>query len=303
MRRIEPTLIGIAVFVVHVALIVRAAMEHTGGSFGYAVDDAYIHLALAKHIAFDGVYGVTRYAFTAASSSVLWPWLLAGAMRVFGDRVELPLVINVWAGIAVVVVIGRALAREASMSPTAQTLVICAIVLLTPLATLAVVGMEHVLQAALTTAFVLEAADVVDRKATAREAWPVFAIAGALVATRYEGAFPVAIAAAILAFRGRIGLAAAIAAAGAAPIVLFGAYSVAHGSLFLPNSVLLKRQHLKLEELGDLRDVFGGVFYTLSFQSYLLPLALATCALLTAEFLRPGTWARNATRLALALGT
>jgi hypothetical protein len=285
--------------------MVRAAMGHTGGEFSYAVDDAYIHLALAKHIAFDGIYGVTRYAFSPASSSVLWPWLLAGAMRVFGDRVTLPLFINLAAAIALVSVVGRALQREApTMSLTVRTLVVASIVLLTPLATLTLIGMEHVLQAALAVAFVLEAARVVDGEKTGPDTWPFVLIAGALVGTRYEGVFPVGIAVVLLAIRGRFRLAAAVAAASAAPIVLFGAYSIAHGSLFLPNSIELKRQHLKFEEIADFGDVLGGNFLNaLSVQSYLLPLGFGACALLTGELWRHRAWTRNGTRLLLALGT
>jgi hypothetical protein len=305
MRRLTPSLVGIATVLVHVALILHAAMGHTGGEFTYAVDDAYIHLALAKHIAFDGVYGVTSHAFSAASSSVVWPFLLAGAMRVFGDQATLPLFMNLAAAVALVVIIARALDREApSLHAAVTSIVVTAIVLLVPVATLTVVGMEHVLHAALTVAFVLCAARVIAGPETRRDATFLVPLAAALVGTRYEGAFPVGIAAALLAIRGRIGLAAAVGAAGAAPIVLFGAYSMAHGATFFPNSVVLKRHHLKLEELSDFGDVFGGdVLNTISAQSYLLPLALGTCAFLAAELWRGPAWSRNVARLTLALGT
>jgi hypothetical protein len=315
MRRLAPTLIGIVTVLVHVALIVRAAMQHTGGEFSYAVDDAYIHLALAKHLAFDGVYGVTRYAFSAASSSVVWPFLLAGAMRLFGDQVTLPLFVNLAAAAALVGVVARAIEREApSTSVVLRTLFVVAIVLLVPVATLVVIGMEHVLHAALTVAFVLEGASIVagakaasdglvgGRSATDARLLPV--LAAALVGTRYEGAFPVAIAAVLLAARGRVALGVAVAAAGAAPIVLFGAYSIAHGSAFFPNPVLLKRHYFKLEELSDFGDVFGGdVLNAMSMNSYLLPLGLGLCVLLAAELRRRPGWSRNVVRLILAFGT
>jgi hypothetical protein len=305
MRRFAPTLIGIVTAFVHVALIVRAAMRHTGGEFSYAVDDAYIHLAIAKHVAFDGVYGVTRYAFSAASSSVVWPYLLAGAMRLFGDRVTLPLFLNLAAAAALVGVVARAIEREApSMSVAMRSLFVLAIVLLVPVATLVVVGMEHVLHAALTVAFVLQAASIVAGAKEGPDTRLLLALAAALVGTRYEGAFPVAIAAVLLTARGRVGLGVTLAAAGAAPIVLFGAYSMAHGSAFFPNSVLLKRHYLKLAELSDFGDVFGGdVLNAMSVHSYLLPLGLGTCALLTAELLRRPAWSRNVVRLTLAFGT
>jgi hypothetical protein len=304
-RSLAPSLVGIAVVLIHVALIVRAALAHTGGEFSYAIDDAYIHLALAKHIAFDGVHGVTRYAFSAASSSVLWPLLLAGAMRVFGDRVVLPLFLNLAAAIALVLCVGRALDREArSISVAVRTFVVVAIVMLVPVATLTAVGMEHVLHATLTVAFVLEAARVVGDEKTQRDARFLAPLATALVATRYEGIFPVGIVVALLAIRRRVGVAALVAAAGAAPIVLFGAYSIAHGSLFLPNSIALKRRHLDLDGFTNVENLFGGTLLdALSTQSYLLPLGFGTCALLAGELWRRRAWNRNVTRLTVALGT
>jgi hypothetical protein len=231
--------------------------------------------------------------------------LLAGAMRVFGDQATLPLFMNLAAAVALVVVIARAVVREApSLHVAVSSALVAAIVLLVPLATLTVVGMEHVLHMALTVAFVLCAARVIAGPETRRDRMFLVALAAAVVGTRYEGAFPVGIAAALLAIRGRIGLAAAVAAAGAAPIVVFGAYSMAHGATFFPNSVMLKRHHLKLDDLSDFGDVFGGdVLNTISAQSYLLPLALGTCVFLAAELWRGPAWSRNVVRLTLALGT
>jgi hypothetical protein len=169
------------------------------------------------------------------------------------------------------------------------------------------IGMEHVLQAALTVAFVLEAARVIGgdgENSDAKKTWPILALATALLATRYEGVFPVGIAVVLLAVRRRFGLAAALALAGATPVLLFGAYSMAHGSLFLPNSIALKRQHLKLEELSDLVDILGGnVLTTMALQSYLLPLGFGTLALFAREVGRAGVWSKGAVRLLLAFGT
>jgi hypothetical protein len=42
------------------------------GHVSYTLDDAYIHMAMAKHVAQDGVFGITPYEFSASSSSPLW---------------------------------------------------------------------------------------------------------------------------------------------------------------------------------------------------------------------------------------
>ncbi len=58
-----------------IVMYIAAAVYITGGEFTYAVDDAYIHLELAKHI-FHGHYGINEGEFTAPSSSVVWPFFL-----------------------------------------------------------------------------------------------------------------------------------------------------------------------------------------------------------------------------------
>ena len=53
-----------------------AVMAMNQGFFVYTLDDPYIHLALAQHILL-GHYGVNLVEFSAPSSSVIWPFLLA----------------------------------------------------------------------------------------------------------------------------------------------------------------------------------------------------------------------------------
>ncbi|HEY2518355.1 MAG TPA: polysaccharide biosynthesis/export family protein [Polyangiaceae bacterium] len=302
-RRVLPFVLPLGIALLHFALMLRAALHHTGGLFGYAVDDAYIHLALAKHLALNGVYGVTRHAFTAASSSVVWPFLLAGAMRLFGDQIALPAAMNLVATVGLVAVVATSLAREApGLSPTVRAAVGVAVVLLMPVASLVLVGMEHILHAALTVAFVVEAARVI--AGPGRRGHALVALAFTLAATRYEGLFPVGIAAALLLLRRRAGLAAALLAAAAAPIVVFGLFSMAHGGLFFPTSIALKRQRFDLTALDGWGDALGGnVLDMLSRAPYLLPLVLGPALLLTRALRRGGLFDRDSVRLLLAFGT
>ena len=46
------------------------------GHLVYALDDPYIHLALAENI-WRGHYGVNLHEFSSASSSIIWPFLIA----------------------------------------------------------------------------------------------------------------------------------------------------------------------------------------------------------------------------------
>lgn len=57
-------------------LVLAAILFLNDGQFTYTGDDPYIHLALAENIA-RGHYGVNLAEYSAPSSSVLWPVLLA----------------------------------------------------------------------------------------------------------------------------------------------------------------------------------------------------------------------------------
>jgi protein involved in polysaccharide export with SLBB domain len=300
-RAALPFLFATLITLVHVTLMERAALHHTGGAWVYPIDDAFIHLALARHIAFDGVYGVTAHGFTAASSSIVWPFLLAASMKVVGNLVTIPFVLNAIAAVALLAIVARGLDREApSLSGPARAAVLAAVVILVPLATLVVMGMEHVLHAALTIAFVLEAARVVSGES--KREWPLAVLAAALASARYEAVFPIGFAVLALAARRRLPAAAKVAALGAAPIVAFGLWAKAHGGLFLPNSVALKGQHF--HGLGDLADTLSDNFADrLTYSAYLLPLAFGTLALFVHEARRRGPWTKDAVRLGLAFLT
>lgn len=61
-----------------------------------------------------------------------------------------------------------------------------------------------------------------------------------LGASRYEGLFLVSVVCLLLAMRGRLAAGVVLGAVAIAPLVVFGIIAVANGSLFLPNSLLLK---------------------------------------------------------------
>jgi hypothetical protein len=126
---------------------------HNGGRFIYALDDAYIHMATAKHFATDGVWGVTPFGFTSAVSSILWPGLVAAAYRIAGVNELTPLVLCLLGALALILVAGRLLAAEAGMGDRGRFLLLGAAVLAAPLHTLVLSGMEHPLQLLLLTLY------------------------------------------------------------------------------------------------------------------------------------------------------
>ena len=273
------------------ALLLRAALAHTGGRLVYALDDAYIHMALGRSLAQHGVWGVTPYGFTSSTSSLAWPLLLAAADLVVGVRDATPLVLSLLAAAAAVLMADGLLGS----APAALRLcALVALVFLTPLPTLVLAGMEHTLHIA--AAFWLLARVRAAGEAEGAVPWARLAglaAASALcTATRYESLFLLGPAVAVLALDGRRRAALVAAAAGLAPVAAYGAVSIAHGWAAVPNSLLLKRATFEGNGLSGLVDRLGGhAARTLAGAPHLLVLLAAVLVL---SALAPGPRPRRA---------
>jgi hypothetical protein len=262
-----------------VALLLRAALAHTGGRLVYALDDAYIHMAVARNLAEHGVWGVTRYAFTSSTSSLAWPLLLAAADLVVGVRESTPLVLNLVFAAAAILAADRLL-RGAPASVRAGAL--AGLVLLTPLPTLVLAGMEHTLHVA-AVLWLLDRVRAVDDEAADRS-WTALALlaAAAALATaaRYESLFLVAPAAVLLTVDGRRRAGLVTALAGAAPPAAYSAVAIGHGWPALPNSLLLKGAAFEGAGVAGLADRLGGhALRALVHAPHLLMLLAAVLAL------------------------
>jgi hypothetical protein len=233
-----PLLLAVSLFWLALAILTYQSTRKTGGRIVYAIDDAYIHMSIAKNFSQHGVWGVTRYEFSSSSSSPLWTLLLSAVYYVTGPSDLTPFILNVLFGTLLICAVYLVL-RGRGLSPPLLFITLAAIIFTAPLPALVFSGMEHILQAIFAVAFVFFAARMLsthEGKAYDR----LLLLAPLLTATRYEGAFPVAIVCALLLKRRALVRALMLGASGALPVVAFGAYSVFKGWHFLPNSILLK---------------------------------------------------------------
>ena len=138
-----PFAVAVPILLGQLVLTYLSVLARTGGTYSYPVDDAFIQLSIARHVTFDGVYGVTKHVFSAASSSILWPLLLAAIDRVAGDRLLTPLLLNGLFAVGLVAFFNRLLDRASASATWAWRLFwVCALVLLTPLPSLVFTGMD-----------------------------------------------------------------------------------------------------------------------------------------------------------------
>jgi hypothetical protein len=239
----RPTRSAAAVIAIYwgtVAGLVAHSVTANEGHLVYALDDAYIHMAMAKNMALHGVWGVTRHEFASASSSPLWTALLALVFRLVRVSHFLPLLLNVLFGTLALLQAGRML-RMSGATPKAQFVWLLAIVFGAALPTLTLIGMEHLLHAWLALLWLELLLRSLARDAALSREDVYFAGATALLATtRFEAALLVGVGMLLVAVQRNWARAFMLGAAASIPVGIYGLWSVANGWNFLPNSVLLK---------------------------------------------------------------
>ena len=144
-----------------VAWIEMRVLHATHGVLAYPLDDTFIHMAVAKNLAFQHYWGIAGHVFASTSSSPFYTLLLAAFFLVFGAHVVIPLLLNIAAGIAVLAVMQRWLSRQGLAAPV-QLIILLFVNFLTPLPLLVISGMEHTFQLLFTFLFVFQFASLTD---------------------------------------------------------------------------------------------------------------------------------------------
>lgn len=247
-------IVGLVAVALPVAAIEFYVLRHTGGTFMYPLDDTFIHMALAKNLSIYGNWGINPVEFASASSSLLYSLLLSGLFKLFSVKTIIPFVVNCLVAVFLLVSLRRWLEKE-GVSGLGQLVILLCVVVLTPVPILVISGMEHGLQCLFSFLFIVGFSGWVERELSGSGGkWklPCWVVIYGVMVTfiRYEGLFLIAIACLILAWHRqwragfRLGLISVL------PLVVFGAWSVAKGSYFLPNSVLLKGGQASLSISG-----------------------------------------------------
>jgi hypothetical protein len=256
-----PLVLVLTAGVVSLAVSVRASLAATHGVLVYAVDDAYIHMAVAKNLAQHGIWGCTPFHFSSSSSSPLWIVLLAATYLAAGLRDYLPLFLNILFA-ALALIAADYYLRRFSVPAMARCTALIGIAVGSSLTAMVLLGMEHVLHFLLTIWFAGAAAEAItreggDRIAARRDLILLCSLGALLGSSRYEGFFLVAIVCSTFMLRGRFARAALIAAASWVPAAIFGAISRWNGAFFLPNSLMLKAVGGATTGLGSLLKPIG----------------------------------------------
>jgi hypothetical protein len=244
-RYVVPFGLASAFFLTVLWLLVRHGLHQDDGVFVYPLDDAYIHLAVARNLALHGIWGISPTSFSGASSSPAWTLLLAAVIHVAGVHLHTPLVLNVLSALLLLVLVNFVLARMLSRAGiTFITAALCVMVLVVPLPGLALIGMEHVLHSLAMLCLVATAAWIAslpNSLGTPRSVVAMLLFAGAACgALRYESCFAIFVIVGVLLWRRRFALALVLGGASALGPIAYGLYSHVHSGLYLPFSVVMK---------------------------------------------------------------
>lgn len=236
--------VSILGFLIPLAFMVGQVLEHTHGVFAYPLDDSYIHLAVAKNLAEHGVWGVSAHEFASASSSILYPLLLAGIFKITGVSTIAPFLVNLVTALVFLWVVQRSLVKQ-GIPPLGQLIVLLLAIFLIPLPGIVMVGMEHTLHLLFFFLFLTSFAEALEATLASPSSrpvipWPVYVYGVLMMAARFESMALLGFACLLLLYHRRWVAAVTLGFVCFLPVLVFGVISLAKGGFFLPNAVMLK---------------------------------------------------------------
>lgn len=260
MRKITfPALLPLLLYILLSIALLAQALSNTGGQPGYPVDDAFIHMAIARHFIQDCRWSVDLSLFTSATSSPLWTLLLAGAFRLLGVRDWAAMLLSQLSGAAALLLAQRLLAKAGRRMIRLTFLVL--IVMFTPLPVLGLTGMEHALHSLLTAAVLwMGSLYLAEKSPPSSLRRGLLVLCALLPVTRYEGLFLLFWLIAGLLFQRRWRDALVTGLASASLMTVYGLISLANGWAFFPNSVLVKSQVNLFSATGLSQFLTQGIY-------------------------------------------
>jgi hypothetical protein len=247
-------------------IILVVSLKQNSGHFIYALDDPYIHLAIAKNLSSYGVWGIDRYALSSSSSSLLWTLLISFGFYLFGISEYIPFILNIFLSLTLAYLLFRLLNQH--FSEVWTFVILLFITFSTPLFFLIFTGQEHILHNIVTILFAFETAKFLSssslkeqnlkEKLFQKHFMKLLVLSAILTSVRFEGLFLLFVASLLFLIRGRHKFGLALLLFGLLPVFVFGVVSVANGGFFLPNSVLLKGTLPDLSTIKGVLKLFGG---------------------------------------------
>ncbi|MBW8521767.1 hypothetical protein K0U91_04705 [Chryseobacterium chendengshani] len=232
--------------------------------YTYFIDDAYIHLAIAKNFALHQVWGVTSHQFSSSSSAPFYTFLLSIFISLFGNNDQLPLYVNLFFGIGVIYFLNK---YYSAFFKDAKS-VICAVLFTVFFAVLhlqLLSGMEHLLHILLIVMNIFCLNKLNQNKKYAVGFYITILLMGLV---RFESMFYFAALAFCLILMRKWKVAAIVILTGFIPIAVFCYFNYQQDGYLFPNSVVIKGAKLSFDShfFARLKTiVFDNFLFNISF--------------------------------------
>lgn len=235
--------ISFAVFFTVCLLYYINSVSKTGGHYIYLLDDAYIHLAVAKNFAIHQVWGITEYKFSSASSSPLFTFLLSILIKIIGNNDQIPLYFNAVFSVGIIYFLSQYYG-DIFNDVKKTSLAVIFTLFFTVLHLQLLAGMEHVFQLFL---FVVNIFCFFRKD---KNKWALIGFYGTILLmglTRFESMFYFAAIAFALILLKKWRNAVGVLFAGFIPIIIFCYFNNQQSGYFFPNSVVVKGTKLNFD--------------------------------------------------------
>lgn len=270
-----PLYIALLILLVVIATIFLQTINKTGGVFAYALDDAYIHMAIAKNFSQHGVWGITSQEFSSTSSSLLWTLIISIIYFIIGVNDYTPLALNILISFSLIYFLYTNF-RENKIINSYNFISLFAIIFIIPLPALIFTGMEHILHITISIVFVIYAAKIIEtnnfefNSALSIKLWVLGMF---LAAVRYEGLFIVFVVCLLLIIKKQYRYSIYLGTISLIPLIIYGIISIMNGWHWLPNSLILKGNMPSIYTFSDLINKFHNVFDNLFGAVHILNIA------------------------------
>lgn len=236
-------LVPFGVFFVICLLYYINSVSKTEGHYVYVLDDAYIHLSVAKNFALHEVWGITKYQFSSTSSSPFFTYIISVLIKVFGNNDQIPLYFNAVFSIGIIYFLTQYYSGIFhDLKKTCISVLFTLFFAVLHLQLLA--GMEHIFQVFLFSINIICFYQWDKNKVAVLGFYGSILLMGL---TRFESMFYFVVLAFVLVLIRRGKDAVGVLLAGFIPIIIFCYFNYQQDGYFFPNSVVVKGTKLSVD--------------------------------------------------------
>jgi hypothetical protein len=231
-------LYGGIIFYLLSLLVLVVITTGTTGILIYTLDDAYIHMAMAKNFVQQSTWGITQHGFSSTSSSPLWTFLLSISYFITGVNIYNPFILNIIFGCLTIAAFYFIL-KLYSLNEIKIFIFTSVLIFAAPLPALTYSGMEHIMQIFFVLLFSYFSIRMLNDN-DPKYFFYLLIVSPLMIMTRYDMASLVVIVLSMLLYQKKIGYFFVLAFVTLLPVGIYGIISINNGAFFLPNSILVK---------------------------------------------------------------